>query len=72
MRLDGSACAGVGGVRPLACGGWRGGPQQAASILARARKVKTCGGLHAPLDDCCIVMLMRTAYLLLAHVLLAS
>ncbi len=47
-----------------------GGPQQAASILVRARKVSTCSGLHA-CDDCCTVMLMKTAYLLLAHVLRA-
>ena len=45
-----------------------GGPQQAASILARARKVNTCSGLHA-FDDCHTVMLTGTACLLPAHVL---
>ena len=47
-----------------------GGPQQAASILARARKVNICSALHA-FDGCYTVMLTGTACLLLAYVLRA-
>ena len=45
-----------------------GGPQQAASILARARKVSICMGLHAS-AGCCKGMIRGTACPMLAHVL---